>query len=370
MHISDVDQKAWIQQEVEGARVDVPLPDKRRILERLNAAEAFERFLHTKYLGHKRLGLEGAESLIPMLDAILNEATGAGMEEAVLGMAHRGRLNVLANIVGKSYSQIFRELEGNLDPASAQGSGDVKYHLGANGVNRRPDSRLLDVTLASSPSHLEAVDPVVEGMTRAKQDRRNDPTHTSTLAVLIHGDAAFAGQGVVAETFNLSQLPGFRVGGTIHIVVNNQVGFTTAAERGRSSLYATDVAKMVQAPIFHVNGDDPEACVRVSRLAFAYRARFARDVVIDMVCYRRHGHNEADEPAYTQPKTYALIEARRSIRKLYTDSLINRGDITLEEAEAALEDFQRRLEGGFSERHQPEPPPSDPRRPPPTDDGP
>jgi len=368
MHISDVEQKAWIQQEVEGARVDVPLPDKRRILERLNAAEAFERFLHTKYLGHKRFGLEGAESLIPMLDAILNEATANAMDEAVLGMAHRGRLNVLANIVGKTFGQIFREFEGNLDPASAQGSGDVKYHLGATGVHRSPDSRMLDLTLASNPSHLEAVDPVVEGMTRAKQDKRNDTGHTSTLAVLIHGDAAFAGQGVVAETLNLSQLPGYRVGGTIHIVVNNQVGFTTAAERGRSSLYATDVAKMVQAPIFHVNGDDPEACVRVARLAFAYRARFARDVVIDMVCYRRHGHNEADEPAYTQPKMYALIEARRSIRKLYTESLINRGDITVEEAEAALEDFQRRLEGAFAETHTSEPPSTEPLPPPAVDD--
>ncbi|HEY4410180.1 MAG TPA: multifunctional oxoglutarate decarboxylase/oxoglutarate dehydrogenase thiamine pyrophosphate-binding subunit/dihydrolipoyllysine-residue succinyltransferase subunit [Acidimicrobiia bacterium] len=368
MHISDVDQKAWIQQQVEGARVDVPLPDKRRILERLNAAEAFERFLHTKYLGHKRFGLEGAESLIPVLDAILNEGTGAGMDEAVLGMAHRGRLNVLANIVGKTFGQIFREFEGNLDPGLAQGSGDVKYHLGATGVHRSPDSRMLDLTLASNPSHLEAVDPVVEGMTRAKQDRRNDTGHTSTLAVLIHGDAAFAGQGVVAETLNLSQLPGYRVGGTIHIVVNNQVGFTTAAERGRSSLYATDVAKMVQAPIFHVNGDDPEACVRVARLAFAYRARFQRDVVIDMVCYRRHGHNEADEPAYTQPKMYALIEARRSIRKLYTESLINRGDITVEEAEAALADFQHRLEGAFAETKASEPPSAEPLPPPTVDD--
>jgi 2-oxoglutarate dehydrogenase E1 component len=368
MHIQEPDQKEWIQQQVEGARVDVPLPDKRRILERLNAAEAFERFLHTKYLGHKRFGLEGAESLIPMLDAILSEATRAGMEEAVLGMAHRGRLNVLANIVGKSYSQIFREFEGNLDPMAAQGSGDVKYHLGAHGVHRSPDSRMLDLTLSSNPSHLEAVDPVVEGMTRAKQDRRSDTAHNSTLALLIHGDAAFAGQGVVAETFNLSQLPGYRVGGTIHVVVNNQVGFTTAAERGRSSVYATDVAKMVQAPIFHVNGDDPEACVRVARMAFAYKAQFGRDVVIDMICYRRHGHNEADEPAYTQPGMYGLIEARRSIRKLYTESLINRGDITLEEAEAALADFQGRLEGAFAETRQSEPPTTEPLPPPVVDE--
>jgi multifunctional 2-oxoglutarate metabolism enzyme len=362
MHIQEPDRKAWIQQRVEGARVDVPLADKRRILERLNGAEAFERFLHTKYLGHKRFGLEGAESLIPMLDALLTEATGAGMSEAVLGMAHRGRLNVLVNIVGKSYKQIFREFEGNLDPTSTQGSGDVKYHLGATGTHHTPSGEELAVSLASNPSHLEAVGPVVEGMARAKQDLRSDATHTSTLAVLVHGDAAFAGQGVVAETFNLSALPGYRVGGTVHIVVNNQLGFTTAAELGRSSVYATDIAKMVQAPIFHVNGDDPEACVRVVRLAFAYKAAFQHDVVIDMVCYRRHGHNEADEPAYTQPGMYAVIDARRSIRKLYTEALINRGDITVEEAEAALEDFQSRLEGAFAETHQSEPP--DPEGPP------
>jgi 2-oxoglutarate dehydrogenase E1 component len=362
MHIQEPDRKAWIQQRVEGAKVDVPLEDKRRILERLNAAEAFERFLHTKYLGHKRFGLEGAESLIPMLDALLNEAAAARMEETVLGMAHRGRLNVLANIVGKSYKQIFREFEGNLDPTSTQGSGDVKYHLGATGVHRSPDGHMLDITLASNPSHLEAVDPVVEGLARAKQDRRGDNTHTSVLAVLVHGDAAFAGQGVVAETFNLSGLPGYRVGGTVHVVVNNQLGFTTAAELGRSSVYATDIAKMVQAPIFHVNGDDPEACVRVARLAFAYKMAFQHDVVIDLVCYRRHGHNEADEPAYTQPGMYALIEARRSIRKLYTEALINRGDMTVEEAEAALADFQARLEGAFAETRQSQPP--DPEGPP------
>ena len=356
MHIQDADQKAWIQERVEGARVDVPLDDKRRILERLNAAEAFERFLHTKYLGHKRFGLEGAESLIPMLDALLNEATGAGVEEAVLGMAHRGRLNVLANIVGKSYKQIFLEFEGNLDPTTTQGSGDVKYHLGANGVHRSPAGRMLDITLASNPSHLEAVDPVVEGMARAKQDRRDDSRHTSVLALLLHGDAAFAGQGVVAETFNLSALPGYRVGGTVHVVINNQLGFTTSPELGRSSVYPTDIAKMVQAPIFHVNGDDPEACVRVARLAFEFQRAFQKDVVIDLVCYRRYGHNEADEPGYTQPRMYSLIEGRRSIRKLYTEALINRGDITLEEAEAALKDFQARLEGAFAETHQSQPP--------------
>ncbi len=360
MHIQEADQKAWIQSRVEGAKVDVPPEDKRRILERLGAAEAFERFLATKYLGHKRFGLEGAESLIPLLDALLTDAVDAGVDEAVLGMAHRGRLNVLANTVGKSYGQIFREFEGNLDPALAQGSGDVKYHLGATGVHTTPDGRTLALTLAPNPSHLEAVDPVVEGMTRAKQDIRGDAEHTSTLAVLIHGDAAFAGQGVVAETFNLSGLPGYRVGGTVHVVVNNQLGFTTAAELGRSSVYATDIAKMVQAPIFHVNGDDPEACVRVARLAFDFKREFQKDVVIDMVCYRRHGHNEADEPAYTQPRMYAAIEARRSVRKLYTESLINRGDITVEEAEAALAHFQSRLEGAFAETHASAPPTTEP----------
>jgi 2-oxoglutarate dehydrogenase E1 component len=258
--------------------------------------------------------------------------------------------------MGKSYEQIFREFEGTLDPNLAQGSGDVKYHLGTTGTHHAPSGKELGITLSSNPSHLEAVDPVVVGMTRAKQDLRGDHEHTSALAVLLHGDAAFAGQGVVAETLNLSALPGYRVGGTIHIVVNNQLGFTTAAELGRSSVYATDVAKMVQAPIFHVNGDDPEACVRVIRLAFAFQRAFQKDVVVDMVCYRRFGHNETDEPGYTQPKMYALIEARRSVRKLYTESLINKGDITLDEAEAALADFKSRMENAFAETHASEPP--------------
>jgi 2-oxoglutarate dehydrogenase E1 component len=356
MHIQEPEQKSWIQERVEGVPTGLPLPDKRRILERLGAAEAFERFLHTKYLGHKRFSLEGAETLIPMLDALLNEAADAQMSEAVLGMAHRGRLNVLANTLDKSYSQIFREFEGDLDPTSAQGSGDVKYHLGASGKHAAPSGNTITVTLASNPSHLEAVDPVVEGMARAKQDRAGDHEGDVVLPVLVHGDAAFAGQGVVAETLNLSQLPGYETGGTIHIVVNNQVGFTTAPESGRSSVYATDVAKMVQAPIFHANGDDPEACVRVIRLAFAFRQAFRKDVVVDMVCYRRYGHNEADEPAYTQPRMYAVIEARRSVRKLFTEALINRGDITLDEAEAALNDFQARLESAFAETHQSERP--------------
>ena len=254
----------------------------------------------------------------------------AGMAEVVLGTAHRGRLNVLVNTIGKSYGQIFREFEGALDPASVQGSGDVKYHVGSAGTHTAPSGRKIVVTLASNPSHLEAVDPVVEGMARAKEDRRGDTTTRSqVLPVLVHGDAAFAGQGVVAETLNLSEVPGYEVGGTVHVVVNNQLGFTTAPELGRSSVYATDVAKMVQAPIFHVNGDDPEACVRVIELAFAFRQAFRKDVVVDMVCYRRFGHNEADEPAFTQPKMYELIRAHRSVRKLYTETLVNRGDLSL-----------------------------------------
>ncbi|MFI5053165.1 MAG: multifunctional oxoglutarate decarboxylase/oxoglutarate dehydrogenase thiamine pyrophosphate-binding subunit/dihydrolipoyllysine-residue succinyltransferase subunit, partial [Acidimicrobiia bacterium] len=305
MHIQEPDQKEWIQQRVEGPHEPVTAPEKHRILERLNAAEAFERFLHTKYLGQKRFSLEGAETLVPMLDALCSEAADAGMSNVVLGMAHRGRLNVLANVIGKSYEQIFREFEGELDPASTQGSGDVKYHLGAVGKHESPRGNQVELTLAANPSHLEAVGPVVEGMARAIGDARADVERSTVLPVLLHGDAAFAGQGVVAETFNLSEVPGYEVGGTVHVVVNNQLGFTTAPDLGRSSVYPTDVAKMVQAPIFHVNGDDPEASVRVMRLAFEFRAAFKKDVVVDLVCYRRYGHNEADEPAFTQPKMYA-----------------------------------------------------------------
>ena len=264
-------------------------------------------------------------------------------------MAHRGRLNVLANIVGKSYGEIFREFEGDLDPDSVQGSGDVKYHKGATGKFVARTGSELAVTLASNPSHLEAVDPVVEGMVRAKQDMLGGDRRFDVLSVLVHGDAAFAGQGVVAETLELSQLTGYRTGGTVHVVVNNQLGFTTAPESARSSLYPTDVAKMVQAPVFHVNGDDPEACLRAARLAFGFRQAFHKDVVIDLVCYRRHGHNEGDDPSYTQPRMYAIIDGKRSVRKLYTESLVRRGDITVDEAERALEDFQARLQVALDE---------------------
>jgi len=356
MHIQDPEQKRWIQQHTEGVRTTLDPVEQRHILDRLNAAEAFERFLHTRYVGQKRFGLEGAESTIVVLDALLEEGAHGGTTEAVLGMAHRGRLNVLANIVGKSYGEIFREFEGDLDPDSVQGSGDVKYHKGATGKFVARSGSELSVTLASNPSHLEAVDPVVEGMVRAKQDALGADHRFDVLSVLVHGDAAFAGQGVVAETLELSQLTGYRTGGTVHVVVNNQLGFTTAPESARSSLYPTDVAKMVQAPVFHVNGDDPEACLRAARLAFGFRQAFHKDVVIDLVCYRRHGHNEGDDPSYTQPRMYAIIDNKRSVRKLYTESLVRRGDITVEQAEKALEDFQARLQVALDETRQTAPP--------------
>ncbi len=356
MHIQEPEQKRWIQERVEGVPTRLDTAEQLYLLGRLNAAEAFERFLHTKYVGHKRFGLEGAESLIPLVDEILDQAAVAGIHEAVLGMAHRGRLNLLANIIGKPLRKIFREFEGNLDPETTQGSGDVKYHLGAAGKFVGRSGQTLPVALASNPSHLEAVDPVVEGMVRAKQDLIGDPEAFAVLPLVIHGDAAFAGQGVVAETLNLSALRGYRVGGTIHVVVNNQLGFTTAPEEARSSVYATDVAKMVQAPIFHVNGDDPEACLRVARLAFGFRQRFHKDVVVDMVCYRRHGHNEGDDPSFTQPLMYKLIDGRRSVRKLYTETLVRRGDITADEAEKALDDFLARMQTSFEETRQSAPP--------------
>ncbi|MBA3266740.1 MAG: multifunctional oxoglutarate decarboxylase/oxoglutarate dehydrogenase thiamine pyrophosphate-binding subunit/dihydrolipoyllysine-residue succinyltransferase subunit [Acidimicrobiia bacterium] len=363
MHIQEPDQKRWIQEHVEGVSTTLSTDEQLHILSRLNAAEAFERFLHTKYVGHKRFGLEGAESAIPLVDEVLDLAAQAGHDEAVLGMAHRGRLNVLANIVGKSLRQIFREFEGDIDPATTQGSGDVKYHVGASGTFVGRSGAELPVSLASNPSHLEAVDPVVEGMVRAKQDLVDRPGAFSVLPLVIHGDAAFSGQGVVAETLNLSSLRGYRVGGTIHLVINNQVGFTTSIQDARSSVYATDVAKMVQAPIFHVNGDDPEACVRVARLAFGFREAFHKDVVVDMVCYRRHGHNEGDDPSYTQPLMYKQIEGRRSVRKLYTETLVRRGDIGMDEAERALDDFVARMQTAFDETRQSTPPdPTVPRR--------
>ena len=357
MHIQDLEEQRWIQDQVESqSQQTLDVEDQRYILDRLNAAEAFEKFLGTKWIGQKRFGIEGGESLVPILDAILEAAADEGLDGAVMGMPHRGRLNVLATIVGKNYDQVFKEFEGTLDPTAVQGSGDVKYHLGQVGKFQSRKGNSIKVELAANPSHLEAVDPVVEGMVRAQQDQINVPDAFSVLPVLMHGDAAFAGQGVVAETLNMSDIKGYRVGGTIHVVVNNQIGFTTTPEAARSGFYSTDVAKIVQAPIFHVNGDDPEACVRVARLAYAYRQTFHKDVVIDLVSYRRYGHNEGDDPSYTQPLMYAKIDERRSVRKLFTESLVKRGQLSLDEAEQALDDFQSKLQQALEETRQSAPP--------------
>ena len=350
MHIQNPEERQWMQSKLE-VSYEKPTQDEQiRILKKLNQAEAFETFLQTKFVGQKRFSLEGGETAIAILDRILSSAADEGLDEVTIGMPHRGRLNVLANIAGKSYGQIFREFEGTQDPNSVQGSGDVKYHLGTEGTFVAESGKKTRVYLAANPSHLEAVDPVLEGIARAKQDRINlAGTAFTVLPILMHGDAAFAGQGVVAETLNLSQLRGYRTGGTIHIVVNNQVGFTTAPSSSRSSTYSTDVARMIQAPIFHVNGDDPEACVRVAELAFEYRQKFHKDVVIDMVCYRRRGHNEGDDPSMTQPLMYKLIEAKKSVRRLYAEALVGRGDLDEERAAELLKDYQQQLERVFKE---------------------
>ncbi|HKR52349.1 MAG TPA: multifunctional oxoglutarate decarboxylase/oxoglutarate dehydrogenase thiamine pyrophosphate-binding subunit/dihydrolipoyllysine-residue succinyltransferase subunit, partial [Pseudonocardiaceae bacterium] len=351
MHILEPDERQWLQERVERVHDKPSRAQQMYILTKLNAAESFETFLQTKYVGQKRFSLEGAETVIPLLDAVLDKAAEHGLDEVVLGMPHRGRLNVLTNVVGKSYEQIFREFEGNVDPGQAHGSGDVKYHLGAEGkyCQMFGDGETR-VTLTSNPSHLEAVDPVLEGIVRAKQDVLDKgPDGFTVLPVALHGDAAFAGQGVVAETLNLSLLRGYRTGGTVHVVVNNQVGFTTAPQHSRSSEYSTDVAKIIGAPVFHVNGDDPESCVWVAKLAVEYRQAFQKDVVIDMVCYRRRGHNEGDDPSMTQPKMYDVIDVKRSVRKSYTEALIGRGDISVAEAEGVLRDYAQQLEHVFNQ---------------------
>ncbi len=352
MHIQEPDEKRWMQEQIEGADTTLKGEDQRRILSQLNAAEALSSFLGTKYVGQKRFGLEGAESAIPLLDALLTCAADAPLAEVVMGMAHRGRLNVLVNLVGKTYHELFKEFEGAITEDQIQGSGDVKYHLGQIGAYESPSGKHLLVELAANPSHLEAVDPVVVGMARARMD--NIPPDGGygpfpVMPLLIHGDAAFAGQGVVAETFNLSLIRGYRVGGTIHLVINNQLGFTTTPDWARSTQYSTDVAKMVGAPIFHVNGDDPEACLRVARLAFAYRQKFNKDAVIDMICYRRHGHNEGDDPSYTLPDMYRRINAKTNVRTQYTESLMKRGDLTAEEVDAALAEYREQLQAALDE---------------------
>jgi 2-oxoglutarate decarboxylase len=349
MNIQDTAQKQWLQERMEPSRNHQPLTAERRkqILKKLIAAEGFERFLHTKFIGHKRFSIEGGETMMAILDTLLDDAADSGVKEVVIGMAHRGRLNVLVNTIGKSLARLFSEFEGYVDPSTTQGSGDVKYHLGARGTHRSPDGNELTVSVAPNPSHLEAVNPVVEGIVRAKQDRLGDTGHEQVVPILIHGDAAFAGQGMVAETLNLSQLHGYRTGGTIHIIINNQIGFTTTPEDARSTPYCTDVAKMVQAPIFHVNGDDPDACVRVARLALEYRRTFKKDVVIDMFCYRRHGHNEGDEPSYTQPLLYKKIKQHPPVRQLYAERLLREQLITKAELDGMMEEAHRRYERAF-----------------------
>jgi 2-oxoglutarate decarboxylase len=352
-HILEPEQQKWLEERIEVKHEKPTVAQQKYILSKLNAAEAFETFLQTKYVGQKRFSLEGAETVIPMMDAAIDQAAEHGLDEVVIGMPHRGRLNVLANIVGKPYSQIFSEFEGNLNPSQAHGSGDVKYHLGANGTYLQMfGDNDIAVSLVANPSHLEAVDPVLEGIARAKQDlldKGDGPDGFTVVPLMLHGDAAFAGQGVVAETLNLALLRGYRTGGTIHIVVNNQIGFTTSPSDAKSSEYCTDVAKMIGAPIFHVNGDDPEAAVWVARLAMDFRQKFKKDVIIDMLCYRRRGHNEGDDPSMTQPKMYDAIDTKRGVRKTYTESLIGRGDISMKEAEDALRDYQGQLEQVFNE---------------------
>src|SRR5699024_5330919 len=360
MHIADPVQRRWFQSKIEVPHQELTRSEQGHVLGRLNADEAFETFLQTKYIGQKRFSLEGGESAIVLLDEILNQSADTGLDEVAIGMAHRGRLNVLTNIAGKSYAQIFREFDGTMSPDSVQGSGDVKYHLGTQGSFTWPSGNTTGVYVAANASHLATGAPVLEGIVRAKQDLIDQGESGFTvLPVLVHGDAAFAGQGVVTETLNLSELRGYRTGGTVHVIINNQVGFTTPPASARSSFYCTDVAKSINAPIFHVNGDDPEAVVRAARLAFEYRQEFTRDVVIDLVCYRRRGHNEGDDPSMTQPTMYSLIEKKGSVRKLYTESLVGRKCITDDEAAEALKDYQSKLESAFAETKEAETGPYD-----------
>jgi 2-oxoglutarate dehydrogenase E1 component len=347
-HMSRSRERLWLRKRFERAMAgDTISDDERRwILEQLTAAEGIERYLHTRYVGQKRFSLEGGESLIPLLDDMIQQGGASGIREMVIGMAHRGRINVLVNILGKSPEELFEEFEGKYDPEEMKGSGDVKYHKGFSADMKTPGGNM-HIALAFNPSHLEIVNPVVEGSVRARQQRRGDDERQEVLPVLIHGDAAFAGQGVVTETFQMSQTNGFRTGGTVHIVINNQIGFTTSRPSdARSTDYCSDVAKMIEAPIFHVNGDDPEAVILVGRLALKYRQRFNKDVVIDLVCYRRHGHNEADEPAATQPIMYSRIRDHKTTRELYANRLLERQLISATTATELQDNYRDRLDRG------------------------
>jgi 2-oxoglutarate dehydrogenase E1 component len=347
-HVSDTEERLWLQDQFQTGRLSGQLTadERRNILRQLTAAEGLERYLHTRYVGQKRFSLEGGDSMIPLLDDLIQQGGQQGVEECVIGMAHRGRLNVLVNLLGKAPSILFSEFEGKYDTAHMQGSGDVKYHKGFSADLRTPGGNV-HVALAFNPSHLEVVNPVVEGSVRARQERRGDSHGTRVLPVLIHGDSAFAGQGVVMETMQISQARGYFTGGTMHVVINNQVGFTTHDPRDtRSTMYCSDVAKMLEAPIFHVNGDDPDAVVFVTRLALGYRQRFHKDVVIDLVCYRRLGHNEADEPAATQPVMYAKIRQHPTTRRLYADRLVADQVLTAAEAASLVEEYRAGLDAG------------------------
>ena len=349
MHISEAAQRRWMQQRFEGAAGSFGLSaeDKTRVLERLTAAEGLERYLHTKYVGQKRFSLEGGDSLIPLMDTLIRRGGSQGVKDVVIGMAHRGRLNTLINTLGKSPHKLFAEFEGKFDHADTpEHSGDVKYHMGFSSDVATPGGPV-HLALAFNPSHLEIVDPVVAGSVRARQMRRADAERKQVLPILIHGDAAFAGQGVIMELFQMSQARGFAVGGTVHVVINNQVGFTTSVpDDARSTLYCTDPAKIVGAPVIHVNGDDPEAVVFCAQAAYDFRQEFGRDVVIDLVCYRRHGHNEADEPAATQPLMYQNIRARKTTRELYADALTAQNAITADGAKAMVDAYRDKLDRG------------------------
>ena len=348
-HLSDPKEKAWIQERIESRKnqTEFTINGKRAILQRLTAAEVFETFLHTKYQGTKRFGLDGGESVIPAIEQIMKRGGQLGLKEIVIGMAHRGRLNVLTNVMGKSFTAVFSEFQGESNnPDNVQGSGDVKYHLGTSG-DRDFDGNEIHLSLTANPSHLEAVNPVVIGKVRAKQVQREDKTATQVMPLLLHGDAAFAGQGLVAETLLISELPGYRVGGTIHIIINNQIGFTTTPRYGRSGPHPTDVAKMLSAPIFHVNCDDPEAVVHASRIAIEFRQEFNKDVVLDLYCYRRHGHNEGDEPMFTQPLMYQKIANQKTTRELYGEQLIREKVLLPEEVEAITNEFKDYLEEAY-----------------------
>lgn len=345
MHIEDALEREWLRSRMEPAenRWTLDLATRKRILNKLVDAEGFEVFLHTRFMGHKRFSAEGGEAVLAMLDEILERAANAGVQESVMGMAHRGRLTVLANVVGKSMEQLFGEFDGDIDPDSIGGSGDVKYHLGAQGRFRSTKGKEVGVSVAFNPSHLEAVNPVVEGLVRPRQTRLGGNGRDLVIPILIHGDAAFAGQGVVMETLNLSQIPGYETGGTLHIIINNQLGFTANPDEARSTTYSSDAALAIQAPVFHVNGDDPEACIRVAQLAFDYRQTYKKDVVIDMVCYRKHGHNETDDPSYTQPRMYAKIAAHKPVAALYADRLLAAQVVTSQEVEDMRRSIRQRL---------------------------